>query len=80
MGIGGHILGEKKLRQLRQRTGLPLDRAYRRNHGCEGVVWHPGIGDGCTHYDIVWETGEYLIEAKPVHWATCPRSPAWMKT
>lgn len=75
MGIGGHILGEKKLRQLSERSGLSLDRAYRRNHEVEGRV----VRDGeCRHYAIDWETGE-ARELTPDHWSSCPRkheSPA----
>lgn len=71
MGIGGHILGEKKLRQLRQRTGLDLDRAFRRSSQCEGRV----IEDGeCIHYDIDWETGVHAPIGPPLtHWTSCPK-------
>ena len=71
MGIGGHILGEKKLRQLSERSGLDLDRAYRRNHEVEGRV----VQDGqCRHYAINWETGE-ARELTPDHWSSCTQTP-----
>jgi hypothetical protein len=69
MGIGGHMLGEKKLHRLREVTGLPLNRACRRNHDCEGVVWND---DGtCTHYEIDFVSGEHAVLDAPTHWMTC---------
>lgn len=70
MGIGGHILGERKLRRLREITGLNLDRAYIRNKDAEGRV----IEDGrCRHYKIDLDSGQ-SIEIDPViHWSSCPR-------
>jgi hypothetical protein len=72
MGIGGHMLGDKKLRQLRQATGLNFDRAYRRGWECEGRVINP---DGtCSHYRVDPLTEQYVEVDAPVHWASCPRS------
>lgn len=68
MGIGGHILGDKKLRRLARLTGLPLDRAYIRNHDCEGVVWSES---GCTHYLIDLATGAAEAVDPASHWTTC---------
>lgn len=70
MGIGGHMLGATKLARLQRLTGLPLDRAFRRNHQCEGrVVW----GGTCYHYDIDWATGAHRVETgRIIHWASCP--------
>lgn len=68
MGIGGHMLGEKKLRQLRERTGLSLDRAYRRGQECEGRVVLDGV---CQHFSIRWETGEF-VPVDHGHWTSCP--------
>ena len=73
MGIGGHMLGEKKLRRLSRLTGLALDRAYRRGRAAEGRV----IEDGrCVHYSIDPVTGEHKrrSEGEPLlHWSSCSR-------
>jgi hypothetical protein len=72
MGISGHILGEKKLRRLRQATGLLLDRAYRRGQQCEGRVIE---ADGtCSHYRIDPLTEQYLRIERPLHWTSCPKA------
>jgi len=71
MGIGGHILGPRKLRRLRALTGLPLDRAYIRNHHAEGVIWSD---DGCRHFEIDPHTGAHKPIAEPDHWTTCDPS------
>ena len=68
MGIGGHVLGPKKLRKLAALTGLPLNRAIIRNHYGEGVVWTEA---GCRHYQIDPKTGEHTEIADPFHWASC---------
>lgn len=70
MGIGGHILGPRKLRRLAVLTGLPLDRAYIRNHHSEGVVW---TTTGCQHYRIDTDTGEYteIPQEEIAHWTSC---------
>lgn len=69
MGIGGHMLGQAKLHRLQRLTGLPLDRAFRRNGQCEGrVVW----GGACFHYDINWATGAHRVDPTAMHWASCP--------
>jgi hypothetical protein len=70
MGIGGHMLGEKKLRHLRQVTGLSIDRAYRRNRLCEARVIED---DFCTHYSIDPLTEQYVKIEHPIHWASCPK-------
>lgn len=70
MGIGGHRLSDRKTATLSERTGLSLNRAFRRNHYCEGVEWRT---DGtCRHYEIVWGSWEYVIIAKPIHFTSCP--------
>jgi hypothetical protein len=68
MGIGGHILGDKKLRQLRAKTGVPFDRAFRMHWGGEGVVW---TADGCEHYGFDWKTGQTQPLTDPRHWTSC---------
>lgn len=69
MGIGGHILGPRKLRQLQRLTGLPLNRAYIRNGYGEGVVWND---DGtCIHYAIDPRTGAAETISEPGHWTSC---------
>jgi hypothetical protein len=69
MGIGGHMLGRRKLRQLSTLTGLPLDRAYIRGHASEGVVWSGTTHD---HYAINPDTGEHQLISEPLlHWGTC---------
>lgn len=72
MGIGGHILGPRKLRSLSRLTGLPLNRAYIRGHDSEGVVWLPD--GGCVHYAIDPATGEHERVEQPTHWSSCPPS------
>lgn len=68
MGIGGHMLGPKKLRRLSRLTDLPLRRAYRRGRYAEGVVWD---GDSHTHYKIDPVTGNHEEIPFPWHWASC---------
>jgi len=71
MGIGGHVLGDKKLRVLSRKTGLSLNRAIRRNDECEGVIHHQ---DGsCTHYKITYSTGDAEVIKNPTHWTSCIR-------
>lgn len=73
MGISGHMLGAAKLRRLAAQTGLPLNRAYRRNGECEGRV----IEDGnCRHYTIDWQTGHHQLIERPEHWSSCPKFSA----
>jgi hypothetical protein len=70
MGIGGHILGEKKLRRLREISGLDLDRAYIRNKDAEGRV----IMDGkCIHYKIDPDSGQSIQIDAGIHWTSCPK-------
>lgn len=69
MGVGGHILGPKKLRKLSNLTGLSLDRAAIRNGASEGIVWHEDGTD--THYEIDPKTGEHEPIEDPMHWSTC---------
>lgn len=69
MGIGGHMLGAKKLRKLSALTGLNLSRAYIRGPGSEGVVWHE---DGThSHYYIDPKTGQHKEDPHPMHWVSC---------
>jgi len=69
VGIGGHMLGEKKLRRLSEVSGLSLDRAYRRGRECEGRVV---AGGRCIHYEIDWDTGENKV-ITTTHWSSCPK-------
>ncbi len=68
MGIGGHMLGVKKLRRLSALTGLDLRRAYIRGSTAAGVVW---TGDDHLHYLINPKTGEHRVESNPMHWGSC---------
>ena len=68
MGMGGHILGPKKLRKLNANTGLGADRAYRRGGYCEARVRVPG---GCEHYEVDWVSWEARLVEAPFHWASC---------
>ena len=72
MGIGGHMLGPRKLRRLRNLTGLNLRRAYIRGRGCEGVVGE--MGPGHIHYRIDPKVGDYEPIANPMHWGSCSMS------
>lgn len=68
MGIGGHVLSTTHTRKLAGRTGLPLDRAYRRGQETEGRVIY---GGKCFHFAIDFKTGAW----QPVnhgHWSSCP--------
>jgi hypothetical protein len=70
VGIGGHIVGERKLRRLVAKTGLPLNRAYIvSSHYGQGVVW---TETGCRHYSFDPKSGDILEEIHtPTHWTTC---------
>jgi len=69
MGIGGHILGARKLRQLQRLTGLPFDRAYR-YHDSGGARLIDDDGK-CQHYAVDFRTGEACRLEDPVHWSSC---------
>ena len=70
MGIGGHILGPRKLRRLVKATGIPFDRAFNRNGDGGGRT----IVDGkCQHYDIDFRSMEVVKLECARHWETCPR-------
>ncbi len=71
MGISGHMLGPRKLRRLQRACGLPLFRAYIRNHYCEGVVQQDEFST-CRHFEIDPVTGAYREIEYPIHWASCP--------
>lgn len=73
MGVGGHMLGPKKLRRLARLTGLPLERAYIRNGDAQGRT----IEDGhCVHWAIDPYSGAYeRISSPRTHWTSCPREP-----
>lgn len=73
MGLGAHVLGDKKLAALQRKTGLTLNRAFRRNDYTEGITWHPT--GGCTHYAINWDTGEYKEITVAAHFTSCPKTP-----
>ena len=70
MGISGHILGDRKLRQLQRLTGLPFDRAYR-YHDTGGARLIDEDGR-CRHYDVNFRTGETELEEDATHWTSCP--------
>lgn len=68
MGIGGHILGERKLRALVRWSGIDFDRAYNRN----GVGSARLVEDGeCKHYWINYRTREVTRDPEPTHWSSC---------
>ena len=70
MGISGHILGDRKLRQLQRLTGLPFDRAYRyHDFGAGRLIDADGK---CRHYNVNFRTGETELEEDPIHWQSCP--------
>lgn len=71
MGVNGHMLGERKLRQLNRQTGMLFDRAYNRDGAGEARLWG---ADGCEHYWVDYETWEVKREPHPVHWASCSAS------
>jgi len=72
MGIGGHMLGARKLRQLnRMIPGYDFDRAYNRNgQGGARVIDEHGE---CLHYWVDFRTWEVELEERPIHWTSCPR-------
>lgn len=70
MGISGHMLGERRLRRLREQTGIPFDRAYIMDGRTgEGVVWSEG---SCTHYAIDPKTKTAVVIIPRAHWSSCP--------
>lgn len=70
MGIAGHVLGDKRLAQLRRQTGIPFDRAYIRNGYGEGVMWLPD--ENCAHFAIDPLSGEVELLTDVGHWSSCP--------
>lgn len=68
MGISGHILGPRKLRKLVRETGMPFDRAYRRNNYGGGRVAYDGT---CLHYEIDFTTMSVMPIINPTHWSSC---------
>lgn len=70
MGIGGHILGEKKLRWLCRETGFNFARAYIRNGECQGYVIQFGK---CQHYKVLLDSMAVLPIIDPIHWVSCPK-------
>ena len=72
MGIGGHILGPRKLRELnRMIPGFDFDRAYNRN-GVGGARMIDERGE-CIHFAVNYKTWETDMIEFPTHWASCPR-------
>ena len=74
MGIGGHILGDKKLNRLNRDTGFNFDRAYNRNGYGEGRLIDE---DGrCKHFSIDFPSMVVELDTKARHWVSCPpRTP-----
>jgi hypothetical protein len=71
MGIAGHILGDRKLRQLnREFPGYDFDRAYR-YHGPTYARMIDERGD-CVHFECDHVTGEVRMIEFPTHWTSCP--------
>lgn len=71
MGIAGHILGPRKLRQLVAWSGITFDRAYNRNGVGEGRAMVDGE---CVHYDIDFRRKSiYLppLMERGSHWSSC---------
>lgn len=69
MGIGGHILGPRKLRQISRDVGIDFDRAFNRNGYCVGRRLNE---EGqCEHYevDLVARTATLILD--PMHWTSC---------
>ena len=69
MGISGHILGERKLRQLnREFPGYNFDRAFRYH----GPTAARAMVDGeCKHFTCNHVTGEVTLDADAGHWSSC---------
>jgi hypothetical protein len=70
VGISGHILGDRKLRQVNRNTGMHFDRAYNRNGIGVGRLQEDGQ---CVHYFIDFHTWEVEKILEPTHWTSCPR-------
>lgn len=71
MGIGGHMLGKKGLRQLnRMIPGYDFDRAYNRN-GVGGARMIDERGE-CLHFAIDFKGWEAKMIEFPTHWSSCP--------
>lgn len=69
MGMGGHMLGDRKLHRLQRLTGLPLVRAVHRNGACAGICFDPS--GQCHHFEIDFKTGEHHEETVDYHWSSC---------
>lgn len=78
MGIGGHMLGDKKLNQLRNRTGINFRRAYRR--GATGEACYLVGDSGCVHYRLIYQpTPKHSPPVitlwgpiRDIRWSSCP--------
>lgn len=72
MGISGHILGERKLRQLnREFPGYNFDRAYRYH----GPTYARAIDESghCRHFMANHVLHEVTQIEDPMHWSSCPK-------
>lgn len=69
MGISGHILGERKMRQLnREFPGYDFDRAFR-YHGPTHA--RTRISGECQHFVCDHVTGEVTLLEDVNHWYSC---------
>jgi hypothetical protein len=68
MGIGGHMLGDRKLRWVNRNTGMNFDRAFRYHDQGEGRFRNES-GE-CEHWDINFRTWE-VQRCYDGHWASC---------
>jgi len=73
MGIGGHILGAKKLRQLNKWSPIQFDKAYKRGNTGEGrtVSWYLHDRYKCLHYSIDYTNKVVTFKEHPMHWSSC---------
>lgn len=69
MGIGGHMLGPRKLRKLNRETGMEFDRAFNRD-GVGGARLLDENGE-CRHYWINFRTMEIELVLNASHWSSC---------
>lgn len=73
MGISGHILGDRKLRQLNAHfPGYTFNRAYNRNGQGEARMF---VNGECIHFWVNFHTWEIERVHPPRHWSSCPRVP-----
>lgn len=73
INIHAHMFGPKKLEQLKIKTGIPFNKAWRNGINGEGRVID---GKDCIHYRLIFGSNgtvsAHQIRYSDPHWWTCP--------